>query len=142
MKLVAVIQGGSKKDFVDLYALALKHKPLGELLRLYQRKYSRDDAVFSDDCVEFFLSPPDSGVLSGFPESSRYFHFAINSRGVQYDEVGMSSPSNWDASWQCQASVQADRWELEVALPFSELQTRVNDGTVWAVNFNRAQRAK
>lgn len=104
--------------------------------------FTRDDAVFSDDCVEFFLIPPDSGVLSGFPASSRYFHFAVNSRGVQYDEVGMSSPSNWDASWQCQASVQADRWEVEVALPFSELQTRVNDGTVWAVNFNRAQRAK
>jgi hypothetical protein len=45
MKLVAVTQRGSKKDFVDLYALALEHKPLAELLRLYQRKYSIDDTA-------------------------------------------------------------------------------------------------
>lgn len=43
MKLLAVAQRGSKKDFVDIYAMCLKHKSLAEMLRLYQRKYSTED---------------------------------------------------------------------------------------------------
>ena len=43
MKLSAIAQRGSKKDFVDLYALVSKHKPLSELLALYQRKFSVRD---------------------------------------------------------------------------------------------------
>ncbi|SRR6266404_3909613 len=43
MKLSALAQRGSKKDFVDIYALALKHKPLPDILALYKRKYSVED---------------------------------------------------------------------------------------------------
>jgi hypothetical protein len=43
MKLSALAQRGSKKDFVDIYALALKHKPLPDILTLYKRKYSVED---------------------------------------------------------------------------------------------------
>jgi hypothetical protein len=43
MKLSALAQRGSKKDFVDIYALALKHKPLPGILTLYKRKYSVED---------------------------------------------------------------------------------------------------
>ncbi|OGG43668.1 MAG: hypothetical protein A3F84_25825 [Candidatus Handelsmanbacteria bacterium RIFCSPLOWO2_12_FULL_64_10] len=43
MKLSAVAQRGSKKDFVDIYALGLKHTSLAEMLRLYQKKYSIED---------------------------------------------------------------------------------------------------
>jgi hypothetical protein len=43
MKLSAAAQRGSKKDFIDIYALSLRHCPLREMLRLYQQKYSIDD---------------------------------------------------------------------------------------------------
>jgi predicted nucleotidyltransferase component of viral defense system len=43
MKLSAVAQRGSKKDFVDIYALGLKHIPLKEMLQLYQKKYAVKD---------------------------------------------------------------------------------------------------
>lgn len=43
MKLAAVAQRGSRKDFVDIYALGDKHKPLLDLLELYRRKYSVQD---------------------------------------------------------------------------------------------------
>jgi hypothetical protein len=43
MKLSAVAQRGSKKDFIDIYALGQKHCPLREMLRLYQQKYTIDD---------------------------------------------------------------------------------------------------
>lgn len=39
MKLSAIAQRGSRKDFVDLLALVQEHRPLGELLELYRRKF-------------------------------------------------------------------------------------------------------
>jgi hypothetical protein len=43
MKLAAIAQRGSQKDFIDLYVLALRHRPLTDLLKLYQRKYNTTD---------------------------------------------------------------------------------------------------
>jgi hypothetical protein len=43
MKLSAVTQRGSRKDFVDVYALGVTHKPLGSMLELYRRKYGVGD---------------------------------------------------------------------------------------------------
>jgi len=39
MKLSAIAQRGSRKDFVDLFALGREHRPLDELLELYQKKF-------------------------------------------------------------------------------------------------------
>ena len=43
MKLAAIAQRGSRKDFVDLFFIAREHKPIEELLDLYRRKYSTGD---------------------------------------------------------------------------------------------------
>ena len=43
MKLGAIAQRGSRKDFVDLHAIALQHKPIRDILELYRRKYSTGD---------------------------------------------------------------------------------------------------
>ena len=43
MKLSAVAQRGSKKDFIDIYALGLRHFSLKEMLQLYQKKYAVRD---------------------------------------------------------------------------------------------------
>lgn len=43
MKLSAIAQRGSKKDFLDIYALAREHRSLQEMLRLYQKKYNVED---------------------------------------------------------------------------------------------------
>ena len=43
MKLAAVAQRGSRKDFVDVYAIGVRHRPLAEMLELYRRKYSTSD---------------------------------------------------------------------------------------------------
>jgi predicted nucleotidyltransferase component of viral defense system len=39
MKLAAIMQRGKKRDFVDMYALALKHRPLSEMLELFKKKF-------------------------------------------------------------------------------------------------------
>jgi len=43
MKLAAIAQRGSKRDFVDLYALGSSGLSLRKMLRGYQRKYSVSD---------------------------------------------------------------------------------------------------
>ena len=43
MKLAAIAQRGSRKDFVDVYTIAVGHKPIDELLKLYCLKYATDD---------------------------------------------------------------------------------------------------
>jgi len=43
MKLAAIAQRGSRKDFIDLYTIVFEYKPLRDLLQLYRRKYSIDD---------------------------------------------------------------------------------------------------
>jgi hypothetical protein len=43
MKLSAIAQRSSKKDFYDVYALCIQHRPLDQMLALYQRKFSAVD---------------------------------------------------------------------------------------------------
>ena len=43
MKLSAIVQRGSRKDFYDIYALCRSHHPLVELLELYRQKFAIDD---------------------------------------------------------------------------------------------------
>jgi hypothetical protein len=43
MKLSAVAQRGSRKDFYDVHTLISRHCPLPEMLRLYQQKFSVHD---------------------------------------------------------------------------------------------------
>ena len=43
MKLSAIAQRGLRKDFCDLYVLGTNHRPLPELIHLYQRKFKVRD---------------------------------------------------------------------------------------------------
>ncbi len=43
MKLAAIVQRGSRKDFLDIYAIAVRRIPLDKMLELYGRKYSIQD---------------------------------------------------------------------------------------------------
>ncbi len=45
MKLSAIAQRGSRKVFVDVYALGLEHIPLRQMLQLYQEKFAVRDIV-------------------------------------------------------------------------------------------------
>jgi hypothetical protein len=43
MKLSAIAQRGSRKDFYDVHALLSQHRPLPDLLKLYQQKFDITD---------------------------------------------------------------------------------------------------
>ena len=45
MKLSAIAQRGTRRDFIDVHALACEFRPLPELLELYRRKFGVDDVA-------------------------------------------------------------------------------------------------
>ena len=45
MKLSAIASRGSKKDFVDVYALIKEHKTLSKMLTLYKKKFPEVDLI-------------------------------------------------------------------------------------------------
>jgi len=54
MKLAAVTQRGARKDFVDIHAIVTCHRPLGELLELFKRKYSTDEVAHILVALSYF----------------------------------------------------------------------------------------
>ncbi len=54
MKLSAIAQRGSRKDFVDLWALGSRHARLPEMLELYRRKYGVRDIAHLLYSLSFF----------------------------------------------------------------------------------------
>lgn len=92
----------------------------------------RDSDIFSDNCVEIFLQPG-----SGQP----YWHFAANANGIQFDSLASADGKNddrtWNARWQSAVTCQGDRWELEIAIPWSELNVVPEPGMSFGINFTR-----
>ncbi len=64
MKLAAVAQRGTRRDFVDIHALATRYRPLGDLLGLYRRKYGATDITH----VLYALSCFDDAEPEGMPD--------------------------------------------------------------------------
>ncbi|MBM4162552.1 MAG: nucleotidyl transferase AbiEii/AbiGii toxin family protein [Ignavibacteria bacterium] len=54
MKLSAVAQRGSKKDFIDLYALLEKYLSLDEMLNAYRRRYHVKDTLHVLQALTYF----------------------------------------------------------------------------------------
>jgi predicted nucleotidyltransferase component of viral defense system len=71
MKLAAVAQRGSRKDFIDVFVLIERYKSLADLLSLYQTKYQTENIV---------------PVLTGLA----YFD----------DAEGEPDPPMWSVKWQ------------------------------------------
>jgi hypothetical protein len=78
------------------------------------------DAAFADD----FLGV----VLDTFNDERRAFEFFVNPLGVQMDltnnDVGGNEDDSWDAIWSSAGKIHSDRYEVEMAIPFSQLRFR------------------
>jgi hypothetical protein len=85
MKLSAVAQRGSKKDFIDVHALVQRYRPLPDLLSLYQKKYQIGDLasvlyglVYFDDAESEPLPQNWQGSWPEVMQSFRKWVKAIN----------------------------------------------------------------
>jgi hypothetical protein len=99
--------------------------------RLQAKCADHDGPVFTDDCVEIFLSPE----LGGAP----YYHFVANSRGTRFEE--RVKDVAWEAPWTASGTVGKEGWVLEVAIPFAALGAKPEPGALWRLNLCRQRQA-
>ena len=96
-----------------------------------------DGAVWSDDCVEVFISAdPEIG----------YRHLGINPAGTIYDQDCRADGSKNEA-WNCTAVVKTavernKRWTAALAIPLKELDAYVGEDVEWRLNMTRCRPAR
>ncbi|NLY99767.1 MAG: DUF4838 domain-containing protein [Pirellulaceae bacterium] len=90
-----------------------------------------DDKVVEDDAVELLLSSGATGET---------WHFAVNSKGIRQDwrESAVGTREDlWNPPWRAETRLNADRWEVETAIPFASLGQAPNPNETWQARFVR-----
>ena len=86
-------------------------------------------AVWLDDSIELFLD--------GTGEGETYFQIIVNSRGARLDLKGLDPV--WDGVYDVATRVDAERWTVELAIPFATLEAGgPGSASVWGANFCRS----
>ncbi len=98
--------------------------------RLVATQRQRDDAVWSDDCIEVFVHRP------GTP----YLHLVVNALGARYDE--REKDPAWDAEWQASVRTGEHSWEVALSLPWEMLGGEPTEGEEWGFNLCRSRQAE
>ena len=114
-----------------LYLLCVCHDRATD--GLVARHAERDGKIWSDDCIELFL---DAKFTRG-----EYRHLTINSKSALWDAkvgIGFQVDSKWDGQWSAKASVAADRWIVEIELPFSTFGSG-GPKQPWLLGINRSR---
>jgi hypothetical protein len=87
-----------------------------------------DGPVWRDHCLEFFIDPETAG--------QRYYHFAVNSKGVIYDAD--QKDKSWNANGTAAVWIGSDRWQVVMAVPCASLGLeRLVEGGKLGINFCR-----
>jgi Domain of unknown function (DUF5916)/Carbohydrate family 9 binding domain-like len=91
------------------------------------------DSAYQDDFA---------GVaIDTFNDERRAFEFFVNPHGVQMDltqdDIARVEDDSWDAIWSSAGKIHADRWEVEMAIPFSQLRFKSADVQTWGIDIVR-----
>jgi hypothetical protein len=96
-----------------------------------------DENLFTDDCVEIFLSPGK--------QRQKFYQLIVNSLGavtdIEYEQAGVVSRIGWGCHPRVATSKQEDAWVLEMAIPLAELDIDFDEPLAWAFNITRERRA-
>ncbi|MEO8657052.1 MAG: DUF5916 domain-containing protein [Bryobacteraceae bacterium] len=91
----------------------------------------RDWGFGNNDNFIFFLDT--------FDDQTNGFTFGVNAAGAQWDGLlyeGGKANLSWDNKWTSAVRNYPDRYELEIAIPFSSIRYKKGI-TRWGVNFSR-----
>ena len=100
---------------------------------LVAKANTHDVNVWNDDCIEVFLDTNR--------DYSTYFQLIANVIGTQRDGRGKNK-AIWNPKWKVAAAIGDTHWNVEIAIPFKELDVSTPEpGQVWGLNLNRARRA-
>jgi hypothetical protein len=116
-------------DKNNLYLLAICYNALPgpEMVESLRRDF---DFLKNDNFIVF---------IDPFDDQTNGFAFGTNADGAQWDGLmyqGGSVDLNWDNRWKSAVKHYADRWVLEMAIPFKTLRYK-KGVTKWGINFSR-----
>ena len=101
--------------------------------RLAAASTQRDSELDDDDSVAI--------LLDTFGDDRTAYLFRTNALATQEDgriaDNGRTVDLRWDAAWRSAATRHADRWIVEIEIPFSILKYEVAADSHWGVNFVR-----
>ncbi|MDD5598348.1 MAG: beta-N-acetylglucosaminidase domain-containing protein [Victivallaceae bacterium] len=111
-------------DEKNLYVKIVCNEPDAARLKATEKK--RDENVFHDDSVEIFIMPEKENESGEFV----YYQFVINPLGTIYDARNIyrkyENVKTYDKDWNGNIKVKINKgagfWELETAIPFSDLK--------------------
>jgi hypothetical protein len=92
------------------------------------------DSAYSDDFLGI--------AVDTFNDERRAFEFFVNPLGVQMDltnnDLSGNEDDSWDAIWSSSGKIHGDRYEVEMAIPFSQLRFKEAAGEqTWGIDMLR-----
>ncbi len=91
---------------------------------------THDSAVYTDNCIEVFLQPPEAG--------EQYYHLALNTLGTTFDELCGVGPEAWEPNIERQTRSSDECWEAELAVRLSDLgHPVIGPATRWRAGLYR-----
>ena len=115
------------KDNLYLYAVCYDSLPGPYMVESLHRDFS----FGKNDNFLVFIDP--------FEDQTNGFAFGTNAAGAQWDGLmyeGGKVDLSWENKWVSEVKQYADRWVLEMAIPFKTLRYK-KDITRWGINFSR-----
>lgn len=92
----------------------------------------RRDAFFNSDYFEV--------VIDGFHDHLGRAFFQVNPSGSKSDIIGVGSSccdSGWDPVWDAQTTIDAEGWNVEMRIPFSQLRFSNDSIQEWGLQIRR-----
>ncbi len=116
-------------DADNLYVLFICSEPMMKQLRAEAKE--RDSEVYSDDCVEIFVQPPETSTIN---------HFIVNAAGVKFDQ--RDGDRSWNPEYEVVARREKESWAVEFKIPWEVFGGLPQAGETWRMNFCRERKTE
>ena len=110
------------------FAFHCEEANVDKIRRRFTHSEERDNAIYTDDCIEIFVDTFGS-------DKDGLFHFAINTAGIIYDAFNGDSAFQSDMKVACR--IDKAFWELEVQIPFADLGISPKGAEMIRLNLGR-----
>jgi Domain of unknown function (DUF5916)/Carbohydrate family 9 binding domain-like len=122
-------------DNTAMYVLALMYDDKVNI----RKQLTQRDAIERQDCDVFTIG------LDTYQDKQNGFIFQVSAAGVQSDARQSSANGtdrSWDAVWESAVSIIADKWIVEIKIPFSAIRFAKKDIQTWGLQLTRNVRSK
>jgi Carbohydrate family 9 binding domain-like len=99
-----------------------------EMAKLHTPSTKRDDKVYRDDCIEFYIDPEN--------DAEDCVKLVVNPNGVFQDFMRGTSGDAGDVTWNVEVKTTklADRYFIELAIPLKDMKVKYKAGV--GISFN------